>query len=142
MVFSQNDGNVAWKKQDFDSSPSSPLLINVGGQDQLVVFMGSLIAGLNPNSGDLLWSQPHKTDWRLNISTPVWSGGNLLFCTSAYSGGSRMLQLSRQGSQANVKELWFTNRMRVHVGKHGASGGTTSTVRAATSVPPSLRLSR
>jgi hypothetical protein len=70
-----------------------------------VVFMGSVIAGLGPNSGDLLWSHPHKTDWRLNISTPVSSEGNLLFCTSAYSGGSRMLQLSRQGNQTNVKEL-------------------------------------
>jgi outer membrane protein assembly factor BamB len=116
MAFNQKDGSVVWKKHDFSSSPSSPLLINLDGQDQLVVFMGDLIAGLDPKNGELLWSHPHKTDWGLNISTPVWSQGNLLFCTSAYSGGSRMLQLSRQGGQTSVKELWFTNRMRIHIG--------------------------
>jgi hypothetical protein len=78
--------------------------------------LGDLIAGLDPRSGALLWSHPHKTDWGLNISKPVWSEGNLFFCSSAYRGGSRMLQLSRQGVQTSVKELWFTNRMRIHIG--------------------------
>jgi len=52
----------------------------------------------------------------LNISLPVWSEGNLLFCTSAYSGGSRLLHLSQQAGKTTVKELWFTNRMRIHIG--------------------------
>jgi hypothetical protein len=29
MAFNQNEGSVAWKKQDFDSSPSSSLLVSV-----------------------------------------------------------------------------------------------------------------
>ena len=116
MAFSQKDGSVVWKKHDLASSPSSPLIINVDGQDQLVAFLGDVIAGLDPNNGSLLWSHPHKTDWGLNISLPVWSEGNLLFCTSAYSGGSRLLQLSQQAGKTTVKQLWFTNRMRVHIG--------------------------
>jgi len=116
MAFNQKDGSPAWKKLDLASSPSSPLIINVDGQDQLVAFLGDVIAGLDPNNGNLLWSYPHKTDWGLNISLPVWSEGNLLFCTSAYSGGSRLLQLSQQAGKTTVKQLWFTNRMRVHLG--------------------------
>ena len=123
MAFNQTDGSVAWKKHDLTSSPSSPLIINVDGQDQLVAFLGDVIAGLDPNNGDLLWSHPHKTDWGLNISLPVWSEGNLLFCTSAYSGGSRLLQLSQQAGKTTVKQLWFTNRMRVHIGNAVRVGG-------------------
>ncbi len=49
--------------------------------------------------------------------------GNLIFCSSAYSGGSRVLELSREGGKTNVKELWFTNRMRVHHGNAIMLGG-------------------
>ncbi|MEW5977697.1 MAG: PQQ-binding-like beta-propeller repeat protein [Acidobacteriota bacterium] len=116
MAFYQKDGSVAWRRHDFETSPSSPLLINVDGQDQLVVFLGNAIAGMNPENGDLLWSHPHKTDWGLNISLPVWGDGNLLFVTSAYSGGSRMLRLSQEAGKTTVEEVWFNNRMRVHIG--------------------------
>ena len=65
MAFNQKDGSVAWKQHDLASSPSSPLIINVDGQDQLVAFLGDVIAGFDPNNGTLLWSHPHKTDWGL-----------------------------------------------------------------------------
>jgi outer membrane protein assembly factor BamB len=116
MAFDQKSGSVVWKNQNFDNSPASPTLINVDGEDQLVAFMASEIAGLNPNSGELLWSHPHKTSWGLNISTPVWGEGNLLFCSSAYGTGSRALQLTRTNGQTTAKEVWANNKMRIHFG--------------------------
>lgn len=123
MAFRQSDGSVAWKNQSFPISHSSPILIQVEGQEQLVIFMGDQVVGLNPENGSLYWSYPHKTDWNLNISTPV-SEGNVLFCSSAYSGGSRALQLGREGGKIGVKELWFTNKMRIHTGNAIMTGGT------------------
>jgi len=114
MAFQQKDGTIAWKKQDFANAPSSPVIINVSGQDQLVVFMAPGPAGLDPLNGALLWSYPHTTQWDLNISTPVWGDDNLLFVSSAYGVGSRVLQLTRVDNRTNIKELWFNNRIRVH----------------------------
>src|SRR5216684_3537593 len=85
IAFNQKDGSVAWKNQTLDMSPASPIVVNVDGQDQLVAFMGKVVAGVDPNNGELLWSHPHATDWGLNISTPVWGADNLLFVSSAYS---------------------------------------------------------
>jgi outer membrane protein assembly factor BamB len=114
MAFNQKDGTVAWRKQDFASAPSSPILINLDGQDQLVAFMASGLVGIDPNGGDLLWVYPHTTKWDLNISTPVWGEDHLLFCSSAYDVGSRVLQLTKTGGKTTVKELWYNRRMRVH----------------------------
>lgn len=114
MAFNPKDGSVVWKNQTLDASPASPIIINVDGQDQLVAFMGKQITGLNPNNGELLWSHPHVTDYGLNISTPVWGSDNVLFISSAYSGGSRALKLSQSGGKTTVSELWFNNRMRIH----------------------------
>jgi outer membrane protein assembly factor BamB len=116
VAFRQKDGAVAWKGGDFDAAPASPLLINVDGQDQIVVFGADRVAGLDAANGTTLWSHPHSTSYGLNISTPVWGGGNQLFISSAYNGGTRLLQLTRNGPATSVRELWFTSRMRVHFG--------------------------
>ena len=116
VAFDRRSGRVAWKGGDFEPGPSSPLLINVDGQDQLVVFHSDGIAGVDPRSGAVQWNHPHDTSYGLNISTPVWGDGNLLLVSSAYSGGTRMLHLAATGGQTRVSEVWFTNKMRVHMG--------------------------
>jgi outer membrane protein assembly factor BamB len=115
MAFNRKTGAVVWKAGDFDPAPASPIVIDVGGQPQLVAFGADRVVGLDPSNGALLWSHRHATQYGLNISTPVWSG-NELFISSAYDGGSRLLQLTRQNGKTTVKEAWFTNRMRVHFG--------------------------
>ena len=46
------------------------------------------IVGMDPANGAVLWTHPHKTEWGLNISTPVWGEGNLLFVSAAYNNGA------------------------------------------------------
>lgn len=116
LAFRQSDGSVAWKALDFDYGPSSPILINVDGQDQLVAFMADGPIGVDPNNGALLWSFPHTTSWGLNISTPVWGPGNLLFLSSAYNGGSQALRLTQKGGKTTVEQVWSSSRMRIHFG--------------------------
>ncbi len=114
VAFNRKDGLVAWKKHDFKNSTSSPIIINVDGQDQLVAFMYGEIVGVDPNNGNLLWSHPHPVDYGLNTSTPVWGADNLLFMSSGYDGGSRVLKLTRAGDKTSVEELWANRLMRIH----------------------------
>lgn len=116
MAFDQKTGAVVWKKQDFALSPSTPMLIKVDGQDQLVIILADHVVGLNPDNGELLWKHPHQCDWGLNITPPLWGPDNILLISSAYSGGSRALQLQQSGGKTTVNELWASRRMRVHHG--------------------------
>jgi len=116
-AFDAQTGKLAWKGGYFVWAPASPILIDVDGQTQLVVFGGDIISGMDPATGRTLWSHPHKTDWGLNISTPVWSAADhLLFASSAYGTGSRALELRQKGGKTAVTEKWASNRMRVHIG--------------------------
>jgi outer membrane protein assembly factor BamB len=116
-AFNQRTGALAWKSGTFESSPSSPIVIDVDGEKQLVYFAGDRIAGLNPASGQVLWTHPHKTDWGLNISTPLWSpSDHLLFVSSAYGTGSRVIELRQAAGKTTVTEKWFNARMRIHIG--------------------------
>jgi outer membrane protein assembly factor BamB len=115
MSFDLRTGAVVWKKQTFRLSFSTPTLINVDGQDQLVMAFADDVVGLDPNNGELLWRHRHPCGG-FNITPPVWGADNILFISSAYDCGSRALQLRQSGGKTAVKELWANNLMRVHHG--------------------------
>src|SRR5215475_1127948 len=55
MAFDLKTGAVVWKKQSFRLSFSTPMLINVDGQDQIAMAFADDVVGLDPNSDQLLW---------------------------------------------------------------------------------------
>lgn len=116
MAFQQADGKVAWAKNDFGNVYSSPLLIDVDGLEQLAVLMDGAVIAVNPHNGDLQWQVPFKADYSIAVATPVWGPGNLLFVSSDYNGGSKVIELQRNGLQTTAKELWASNRLRLHHG--------------------------
>ena len=116
MAFDLDDGRVVWKSGDFPATFSSPIVVNVDGQDQLVVLESRLIAGLEPETGELLWTHPHRTQYDVNASTPVWGEGNLLFVSSAYDNGSRVIRLAQRHGKTTVEEMWYSTKMKIHHG--------------------------
>lgn len=122
MAFHLESGKVAWKSQDFGPTFSSPILIDVDGQDQLVVFESTHIVGLAPASGELLWKHPHPTQYNINATTPVWGPDNYLYVSSAYDAGSRVVHLARADGNTKVEEAWYDGAMQIHHGtavRHG-----------------------
>ena len=116
VALDQETGAIAWRSADFDLAPGSPILINVDGQDQLVVLGQQELVGLNPRDGRRLWNHPHENELGLNISMPVWGPGNLLFLSSAYDSGSRLVRLRQIDGHTKAEEMWFNNRIRLHFG--------------------------
>ena len=116
VALDQETGATVWRSAAFDLAPGSPLLIEVDGQDQLVVVGQQELVGLDPRDGRRLWSHPHANDLGLNLSMPVWDGDDTLFLSSGYSGGSRLIRLSQADGRTTPEEVWFNNRMRVHFG--------------------------
>ena len=131
VAFQAADGGVAWKSGDFVSGYAAPTLIDVGGQIQLVAFMGQEVVGLDPADGTPLWSHPHKTEYGVNASMPVFGEDRILFVSSAYDTGSRGLRLTRNGKKTTVEEVWVQRKVQMHfsnvirIGDHvyGTSGG-------------------
>jgi len=116
VSFRQSDGKTVWRNADLDNALSSPILINVDGEEQFALMMLKEAAGVDAKTGALRWRHPHVTMYDINVTTPVWAPGNILVFSSAYDGGTRAVQLKREGGKTNVKELWFTKRLRVHHG--------------------------
>jgi outer membrane protein assembly factor BamB len=131
MALRQSDGTVAWSNGNFLVAQAAPIMIDVDGQAQVVIFGGQTINGVAPDTGDILWSHPHNTDADMNNSTPIWGPDNILFLSSAYNLGSRALRLTRAGTSTQVEELWYNNRFKLIFGNavrlgdyiYGTDGG-------------------
>ena len=130
VAFELDTGKVAWTSGSYKNAFSSPILINVDGQDQIVMFFQAYVVGFNATTGKELWSHPHSTKYEVNAATPVWSDGNLLFLSSAYDKGGQVIQLSQKDGVTTVTERWFERKFQIHHGSavrignaiHGSSG--------------------
>ena len=124
MAFHQADGKVAWSQGNLGNVYSSPVLINVSGLEQLAVLLDGAVLAVNPHNGDPQWQVPFTADYSIAVATPVYGPDNLLFVSSEYNAGTKVVELKRNGLQTTATELWSSNRLRLHHGNAIRIGGT------------------
>jgi outer membrane protein assembly factor BamB len=112
VAFDKKTGDVAWKKHSFKNSYSSPKVFDVGGRDEIIVFMATELIGIDPNNGDLRWQYPIENQWEQNISMPVMVDG-ILFLSSSQVG-ARGLKLTPEGKKTAVEEVWSTRKIQFY----------------------------
>jgi len=125
-AFAVADGKLLWHAHDLREFYASPILIEVGGETQLVVLAQEQIVGLKPETGEMLWSEPIPGEQ--NIATPVWGADGLL-CVTAGAEGSVGLKLSKKDGKTHVERAWknelqISQTTVVRVGDHlyGSTG--------------------
>jgi outer membrane protein assembly factor BamB len=104
-------GKVAWKAGSDPAGYSSPALLDIADRQQLVVFTGSSLLGLDPKSGAALWRYPYVTNFNCNIATPLAHQGQV-FISSGENHGSVLLRLKPDGDQFQTEEVWSSQGPR------------------------------
>jgi outer membrane protein assembly factor BamB len=111
-AFDKKTGAVRWKALTSEEvCYAPPVLIEAGGQKQLVVWLSDSINGLDPATGKVHWHFPYPADGKpqrpaVNIATPRFADGRLF--VSSFYHGAMMLQLDRDRPAARV--LWQSKR--------------------------------
>jgi outer membrane protein assembly factor BamB len=116
MAFRQTDGTVAWKGGDSVNAMSSPMMIQMDGEKQVVTVMTREVLAVNPDTGAVLWRFPHANKTDTNVTSIVWCPGNIVLVSSAYDSATRAIYLEHRDGKTIPKELWFNKRLRVHHG--------------------------
>lgn len=91
---------------------SSPVRATLAGRDHLLVQSRTALCGVDPQSGDVLWSQPIKTFRGMNILTPLPHGDTVF--TSAYGGRGHLFGVEQQDGKIDVAQKW-TNRVQAYM---------------------------
>jgi outer membrane protein assembly factor BamB len=103
VAFDKDTGAEKWhalsfKKKDTQIGYCPPMIYTLGGKRQLIVWHPEAVNGLNPETGELYWSQPFAVGANLTIPTPR-QAGDLLFLTSFYNGA---MMLKFDGDKPSV----------------------------------------
>ncbi len=87
-----------------DGAFSSPTLATVAGREQLLVQTRSTLAGVDPDGGEVLWSQEVPAYRGMNILTPTVHNDSVF--TSSYNNGSFLFNVSAEGSGFTSSQQW------------------------------------
>ena len=112
VAYRRDSGKQVWSALDDDASYSSPMLVTLGGVEQIVVFTATRLVGLSLDGAQVLWEIPWETRSGINPSQPLILGHDRVFVSTGYGMGAAMFSLSRNGSAFAVREVWRTNRMK------------------------------
>lgn len=109
----QDTGEVVWRS--FEGRPgvmsagafSSPVVATLHGKEQLVVQSREELAGIDPESGCVLWRQPVPSFRGMNILTPTVVGDAVF--TSSYQNRSWLFSVEKNEGDYTVREAWNNN---------------------------------
>jgi outer membrane protein assembly factor BamB len=103
VAFHKDTGKELWRALSAaEPGYCPPVIVQAGGQRQLIIWHPEAVNSLNPRTGAVYWSQPFRVRAGITIATPR-RAGNLLFVSCFYNG-SLMLKLHADRPGARV--LW------------------------------------
>jgi outer membrane protein assembly factor BamB len=127
LALDKNTGKILWQSENLPEDTSKddpedygkgefdkggyarPILVDVKGTKQLIVFGGEALWAFDPRNGKTLWSHAWPTQYDVNAATPIHHEGKL-FITSAYGkppARCALFELTPTG----VKEVWKNNQL-------------------------------
>jgi len=102
-------GKVVWRVMTdgggmSGSAFSSPVLTTLGGVPQILVQGREELAGIDPETGTILWKTPVEAFRGMNIVTPTVSDGKIF--TTSYGGGSFLFALDAAAEKPTATSVW------------------------------------
>jgi outer membrane protein assembly factor BamB len=95
----KNSGQIVWRSEvRATGGYAHPILADVQGHKQLILFTAGGPMGIDPASGRTIWQRPFKNGSEVSASDPIYRDGHL-FVTSAYGLGALMLKITPTGAQ-------------------------------------------
>ncbi len=105
----QGTGKIIWRTLKdkggmYGSAFSSPVIATLAGKRQLLVQSRTELAGIDIESGGVLWRQPVKAFRGMNILTPLPFKNGVY--TSSYGGRSHYFNIKRDSEAWKSEEQW------------------------------------
>jgi outer membrane protein assembly factor BamB len=114
VAYDVQSGEPIWSAGDDASSYSSPTLLTLCGQPQIVIVNQKLVTAHDPADGHIFWQRdwPDQTVGSPNVSQPTAVGDDRVMVTKGYGVGSALWQIKREGDTWSVELIWRNNSLK------------------------------
>jgi outer membrane protein assembly factor BamB len=112
VAYHKTTGAPAWKSQSDTASYTSPMLVTLAGQRQVLVVTASRVLGLAPEDGSALWSYAWDTQMGINVSQPIMVDKNRFFISAGYGKGAALVEVTGSGKTLAARKVWENSSMK------------------------------
>lgn len=121
VCLNKNDGTLRWKTGNDEAAYSSPVVADIAGARQVIVFTADALMGADRITGKVLWRVPLVTNAKRHAMTPVVQG-NRLFVNS-HTLGTICFEIVREGGEFRAIEKWRNREMKINIATPVLVGG-------------------
>jgi outer membrane protein assembly factor BamB len=112
MAVRRSNGETVWNSCPAAAGYATPVVATIGGQTQAIFFTESGLHGVEPATGEELWSYEWITGFGVNAADPLVFGDRV-FLSSAYQSGCALLQVEGGDVETlrrnNLYESYFSS---------------------------------
>jgi outer membrane protein assembly factor BamB len=129
VALDKKTGATAWTSKGLSDASAycNPVLLESGGNRQILTMVAKHVVGLDPESGAVLWTESMPAQYDIHATSPLVIGDKF-YITHGYEQGGHMFQLAQDGR--SVKKLWSEEKLDVH---HGGAVSVDGTIYGAAS---------
>lgn len=106
VAYHKDTGEVIWRTQDDKTAYTSPVLVEFGGQRQMIVVSAARVKGMTVEDGKVLWEFPWVVQYENAIAQPVLLGKDRFMLSAGYGTGCIAIEVKKEGDKFSAKELW------------------------------------
>jgi len=111
-AYDRRTGKHLWTSLDDHTAYASPMLVTIGGVQQLLIVSSTRVMGVGMDRHQVLWEFPWKTDHDANAVQPIVIGDRRVFYSSGYGTGAAVVELTPAGDRFQVRDVWRNLRMK------------------------------
>jgi outer membrane protein assembly factor BamB len=113
MCYDKNDGKILWSNLDLPMGYATPLLVDLGGERQVIVCGRPSIVGLRLSDGAERW----RYEWQIinherPITQPLQLNTNIFLVSAAYMTGCAAFEVDHTNEAFAVRELWKNKNLK------------------------------
>ena len=112
-AFDVATGDVRWSWDGDGPAYGSPMLFELGGVRQVVVFTQSQFVGVALETGAPLWSRPFTTPSDTTSQTPILHDGMVI--QSGRGNGVTAFRVTQSGGAWTTEDVWHTDEVSLHM---------------------------
>ena len=113
VAFDKQSGKKVWEGGRHQLAYASPSLCTIAGQRQIVIVNEDAVTGHDVATGRVFWEHPWpgSSNSNANASQAITIGGDRMFVSKGYTGGSSVFEVLRRGDKWTTRTIWDITRV-------------------------------
>ena len=108
IALNKQTGKEVWRAGGMKESWNTPIIVPVGGKDELVLAIMGSVLGFDPATGEKLWSCKTGIGWYMVPS--LVNDKEMVYCIGGRTGGSLAVRAGGRGDVTQSHRAWTLNK--------------------------------